>query len=45
MVKGSAVAAYTTASTTRLFSRKPLPKWLFSHTSLSRSIKKMGTTM
>ena len=45
MVKGSAVAAYTTASTTRLFSKKLLPKWLFSHTSLSRSIKKMGTTM
>ena len=32
-------------STTRLFSRKPLPIWFFSHTSPSRSIKKMGTTM
>ena len=45
LVKGRAVAAYTTAKTNRLFSKKPLPIWFFSHTSPSRSIRKMGTTI
>ena len=39
------VEAYTTASTTRLFSKNPLPIRFFSHRSPSRSIRKMGTTM
>ena len=40
-----AVAAYTTARTTMLFSKKLWPITFFSHTSPSRSIRKMGTTI
>ena len=44
-LKDADAKIYSTYYTTRLFSRKLLPKWLFSQTSPSRSIRKMGTTM
>ena len=45
MVKGSAVAAYTRANTTRLLSKNWVPMVFFRKVSPSRSIRKMGTTM
>ena len=44
-LRANLLPAYTTARMNRLFSKKPLPIWFFSHTSPSRSIRKMGTTI
>ena len=45
MVKGNAVAAYTTAKTTRLLSKNASPNTFFNQISPSFNIKKIGTTI